>query len=316
MYLQPRCFYMKLNTIQLPESFLDESIQDGYTVSTEAKKLWAAELDILAKLDEVCENNGLKYFFFGGTLLGAVRHKGFIPWDDDIDVGMLREDYNKLMSIPDAFPYPYFLQNFDTDDGYYRMHAKIRNSETTAIVSDVPEEKDCCNQGVFVDIFPFDYIEENPIKRKVQLLPVRMLKRIIKIILQGKRTEVHSIKDFGKSIIFALYRKADIRRLLSKADKYSGKKKEGRYVTWVTTNALTPDIILENKMIPIEAIGETKKMPFNGFCFSGPNDPDYILRKHYGEDYMTPKIGTQFHTISLIDTEKAYTDYIERTASE
>ena len=156
--------------IDLPEGFLDEEERCGYLVSSKMKKLWAVELDLLAELDRVCKKHNLQYFADSGTLLGAVRHKGFIPWDDDIDVVMLREDYDYLIQkCAGEFKHPYFLQSAYTDDGYLRTHAQLRNSMTTMML---PNEamKVKFNQGVFLDVFPLDYLPENErdIKRKVK----------------------------------------------------------------------------------------------------------------------------------------------------
>ena len=81
-------------------------------------ELQQVEFDLLKEFIRVCEKHSLTYYLIGGSALGAVRHKGFIPWDDDIDVGMPREDYDKLMSLHDEFKHPYFLQNFRTDRKY------------------------------------------------------------------------------------------------------------------------------------------------------------------------------------------------------
>lgn len=140
----------------LPKSFLEEEERCGYTVTTYLKKIWAVSLDTLAKFDSVCKKHHLKYFLAYGSMLGAVRHKGFIPWDDDMDVLMLREDYDKLMSLGGEFQYPYFLQTPQTDPGYFFSYAKLRNSNTTCITAQFRYQR--INWGQNFDIFPLDNI--------------------------------------------------------------------------------------------------------------------------------------------------------------
>ena len=90
---------------------LEKEIRNGYEISADMKKVWAVEMELLKKLLEVCEKHHLRIWAEGGTLLGAVREKGFIPWDDDIDMAMPREDYDKLQTIAkDQFKAPFFFQ--------------------------------------------------------------------------------------------------------------------------------------------------------------------------------------------------------------
>ena len=122
--------------IKLPENFLDEEIRDDYVVSSQMKQVWAVELDLLNKILEVCKKYNIKIIASGGTLLGAVRHKGFIPWDDDIDLMMMRDQYDKLCDVAEKeFTYPYFFQTEYTDPGSMRGHAQLRNSQTTGILN-------------------------------------------------------------------------------------------------------------------------------------------------------------------------------------
>ena len=155
---------MRTETIQLPSSFFEPEVRCGYHVSAERKKIWAVELDLLAKFSEVCERNGLSYFLDGGTLLGAIRHKGFIPWDDDADVIMPRNDYTRLCQIAaDEFLHPYFFQNTYVEQDFYRGHGQLRNSNTTGCV-DVDEGKDI-NRGIAIDIFVLDNIPDSMLQR-------------------------------------------------------------------------------------------------------------------------------------------------------
>ena len=120
--------------LEIADSFYQEEERCGYVVSAHMKKVWAVELDLLYQLQQVCEKYGIKYYGSGGTILGAERHKGMIPWDDDIDIMMLRDQYDLLCAHADEFKEPYFLQTFDTDEGYFRGHAQLRNSNTTGVL--------------------------------------------------------------------------------------------------------------------------------------------------------------------------------------
>jgi len=152
---------IKLN-LQLPEGFFEEEVRCDHKVTKEMKEIWAVELDLLNELMRVCHKYDIKFFVDSGTVLGAVRHKGFIPWDDDIDVALLRDDYEKLCKVaPKEFTHPYFWQTEQTDPGVLRGHAQLRNSETTAILKVEYDSKLKFNQGVFLDVFPLDKIPED-----------------------------------------------------------------------------------------------------------------------------------------------------------
>lgn len=133
-------------------SFFKEEIRSDFLVDEKRKKIWAVELQILEKIDEVCKKHHITYYAYYGTLLGAVRHQGFVPWDDDIDIAMFRDDYEKFQKIAaEEFTEPYFFQTAYSD-GIIRFMAKIRDSRTTAIQYMAPS----INQGIFIDIFPLD----------------------------------------------------------------------------------------------------------------------------------------------------------------
>lgn len=126
------------------------------TVS-ELRQLQLIQLDLLLALDKVCRKHGIRYMMDGGTMLGAVRHKGFIPWDDDIDVAMLREDYERLKSLKDEFdPSFCFFQDHTTDPEYRWGYGKLRRTGTSYVR--VGQEHLKQRDGVFIDIFPFDDI--------------------------------------------------------------------------------------------------------------------------------------------------------------
>ena len=136
------------------ESYFNPETRCDFYVDTRRKQVWAVELDLLFEFDRVCKKHNLRYFLAYGTLLGAVRHKGFIPWDDDTDVLMPTEDYEKLWSFASDFKDPYFFQTPYSDPSYLYAHARLRNSRTTMI------QRPFCyndyNMGMFMDILPLD----------------------------------------------------------------------------------------------------------------------------------------------------------------
>lgn len=199
--------------IKLPEGFLDEEVRCGYLVTSEMKKVWAVMLDLLVEFDRVCQKHQLKYLASWGTMLGAVRHQGFIPWDDDLDVQMFREDYDKLLEIaPQEFKSPYFFQSKYTDPGMGYLCCKLRNSETTALS---PEEKYSVtdyNKGIFIDVFPVDRIPDDEEERKALFSSIKQKR--LSVIREGRKIGVfsESKKFLQRSIKRIMYQLLSRRR--------------------------------------------------------------------------------------------------------
>lgn len=133
-----------------------DDIRSGFLVTTDRKKIWNKEIELLVEIDRICKKHNIKYFALFGTMLGAVRHEGFIPWDDDIDVVMMRPDYMRFVQVAaQEIKAPYFLQNTYTDSRIMNW-SKIMDDSTSAI-----EDWDSdMHQGIFVDIFPLDAVPD------------------------------------------------------------------------------------------------------------------------------------------------------------
>lgn len=124
------------------------------------------QTEILLELDRICVKNKISYQLFAGTLLGAIRHKGFIPWDDDIDVCLLREDYERLIQCCKRdLDEKYFLQCLDTDESTTYQYAKIRKNGTVFVNS--VEQQDETHPGIYIDIFPLDNVKPHTLMGKL-----------------------------------------------------------------------------------------------------------------------------------------------------
>ena len=136
-------------------------------MSTNIKEIQQIQLSILKEIINVVEENHLTYFAVGGTALGAYRHEGFIPWDDDIDIAMPRVDYEKLLTLQSTFPEDLFIQTTETDPNYTMPFAKIRKDKTLYIESRWQDQE--IHHGIWVDIFPLDNYKEGDLEWEKQV---------------------------------------------------------------------------------------------------------------------------------------------------
>ena len=133
--------------------------------NAELKKLWTIELEILDLIDQICSKNDIHYSLYVGSLLGTVRHHGYIPWADDLDICMSRENYERFIKVWNNDEHPgYILQNKANTPSFTQSFTKIRKDHTTFLQFDW--EKGRYHTGIFVDVFPIDRIPAGSIKRK------------------------------------------------------------------------------------------------------------------------------------------------------
>ncbi|MBE6778486.1 MAG: LicD family protein [Ruminococcaceae bacterium] len=289
--------------MELTNAFFREEERCGYLVSAEMKKVWAIELDLLTRFQELCQQHNLRYFASGGTLIGAVRHGGFIPWDDDIDIMMLREDYDKLLQVaPGAWEAPYFFQTVETDKRYSRGHAQLRHSNTTAMLAH-EGKRFPFNQGIFIDIFPVDEVPDDP-----QALDAlrRRLNRYERLLNWGVRYPGNPRKNLLKTAVHGMISLIPYRWLCRRRDKIAARY-NGTGQSRVGPITFLPN---EDKLLfPLAGFAAVETVPFEQGEIAIPAGYDEILRTQYG-DYRKMAKADSYHSHITFDTERCYLDYI------
>lgn len=305
--------------IDLPEDFLLEEVRDGYFVSKEMKEIWAVQLDLLNEFMRVCDENQIEYYMDAGTILGAVRHKGYIPWDDDIDVMMMREEYDKLCSVAEKeFNHPFFFQTEYTDKGSLRGHAQLRNSETTGILKSEADYKFKFNQGIFLDIFPIDVVPNSEKKFEQQLRKVAMYRKkarqfaSVTCLYTGrhKKKYVYYVKKILHFLLTGPF------KYMEKYEKNYKKSEKwcSRYNSEKTEYVAKYFCIPMNKkrrVWPRKDFESKVYMPFEMLSVPVPIGYEDILERFYGnwKEYV---IGTSTHGGVIFDVNKSYLEYIKK----
>lgn len=267
----------------------------------ELERLKNIELNMLKSFVAICEKHGLRYYALGGTLLGAVRHNGFIPWDDDIDVGMPRKDYNEFLRVAQAeLPSGLFLQNGKTDPDFPLNFSKIRNSNTTFIESAMKNIN--INHGVYIDIFPLDGYK-NSVFRKIKR---KILGGKIGMVYgdRPKQTFTRKIKNVIINTFCKDYRSARDRldKMYAKYDFDKSKTTANYCGAWGN-----------KEIVPQSVFGKGTVLNFEDLKLSAPEKYGEYLTSLYG-DYMTPppvEKRVARHGTEVIDLDNSYLKHVK-----
>lgn len=290
--------------LSLPESFFNEETLCEYHVNATMKKVWAVQLDLLNKFVEVCDRHGIKYQVFAGTLLGLVRHQGFIPWDDDIDVALDRESFEKLVEIgPKVFSDPYFFQTALTDRETFLSEARLRNSRTTAYVKG--QSTVGSNNGIYIDIFVLDGVVKSPFLRCAQNLLKVLTRKILTSYYRGGGRKgildclfANAVMPMARKVKYETWYRIYHRVLAM----YTAHTNLIGLVTHSNSSmqkyALTKDEFLKYKI-----------MEFEGLKVRAPEGYEEVLKRIYG-DYMSfPPVsarGKWHGDVIMFDPEHSY----------
>lgn len=251
---------------------IDAVLSDG-----RLKRAQQIMLDMLKVIDTICTKHQLEYWLDAGTLLGAIRHQGFIPWDDDMDIAMPRESFEKFLKIaPAEFPQHMWLQTAQTDKGFYNLGTSLKVRDRASFYLETHEKGDePYVQGIFIDVFVYDKMSPQKLKRSFNKFLSRKLSRI----LCTKYTDVplsrhHRVYQkmgafFSKNLLDKMLNRI-IRRANQSNSPYIGRGYHCKRISFLDTSQIFP----------------LKRTRFETGEFNIPQHPEHILVQQYG-DYMT-----------------------------
>lgn len=303
---------VKLN-IDLPKDFLKEEERCGHIVTTQMKEAWAVMIDILVEFQRICKKHNLTYYAIAGTLLGTIRHGGFIPWDDDIDVVMPRKDFDRFCKIaPSEFKHPYFFQSPFTDFGIDPGFAKIRRSDTTCLFHRDNDLIINYNQGIFIDVFPLDNIPDNPIDKTNLLDQLRIVGSKCR-----RSTAFYESKSKIKTLLKIIFFKL---KKLFKAHWFEAKLSDYQHYEDLLKSFCDKDTkivgnfsagYVENWTWPRNLFESSKEVPFEFISIMIPSGYEKILDINFGNWKEFVK-GGSCHGELFFDAHKPYTEYLKK----
>ena len=312
--------------LEFQEGFFEPEIREGFFVDSTMKSVWAAELEVLQAIAEVCERHGLTWYAYAGTLLGAIRHEGFVPWDDDMDIIMKREDYRKLMKVlPQELPEGFVVRSPLTEAGYTQFHTCVVNNDSISIEPEYLRKFHNCPFSVGVDIYVLDCLPRNEEKRKMQKAMLTMTGRMTTIArcLKGEREAAESDKEKTREEFLD-----ELKYGMGQLEKFCKVKldispvKEERWDDLISEIlALANQIAMrydpedgdvfviygpwDRWQLKKEWFQEVYAATFENFMIAIPSGYEEFLRKHYG-NYQIRVKATATHEYPLYSKQLRY----------
>lgn len=269
---------------------------------TQLRRLQMVELDILKKFLQICEKYDLTYYMLGGTLLGAVRHQGFIPWDDDIDVGMPRPDYERFLAAATAeIASPYQLHTLQMRNSVYSYYyARLENTT-------IRLRRDASFQSViipaWIDVFPLDGVPNDGQQRKTWIKKATLYKKLFYAAQLPFFVSKNKSRSLPMKVFIQLFAELHLDRLINtswawkKLDRTLKKAKYDQSIDLINFCGYWG----LKEMFPKKVYGKGRLYPFEDLMLNGPEDFDFVLTQMYG-DYMTPpeNVDKNHHYIEFL----------------
>lgn len=277
--------------MNITEEYLQGEYRDGFYVSSMVKRSFASQMEVLEVIDRICKSCGIKYFADWGTMLGTVRHHGFVPWDDDIDICMLRDDYEHFMDVAkEILPKEFLLLNVQRTPEHNSLITRVVNSNSIRTGHDFLERYHGCPYVVGIDIFPLDYVPRDAEAREVQCMLVKLIHQtissldeehmddaeIVELIEQIQEVTGIILQDTGSSVVESLWKLLDGLCAMYKAEESDDVA-----------------IMLDYAMgwfqcVPKKYYEQVIEMPYEVTTMPVPVGYDALLRNKYGnyKDYQ------------------------------
>lgn len=286
--------------MQFTKEFFEDEVREGFYVSGMMKREWAAQLEVLEEVAKVCEKHNIRWFADGGTLLGAVRHNGYIPWDDDLDICMMRDDYIRFNQIAkQELPSNYHVINFRTEEAFWEMLTRVNNTKTFHMDEEHLQKYHGFPYVSGIDIFPLDYLSFNKEEEDLRMQMVEIVKCVINAIndenkdtkeiqqLLANVEELCGVRiDRNRSIKLQLYTLIENLFSLYRAEE---SKEVVLMPYWIENR---------NYKYPLEFFEQTIPLTFEGMDINAPAAYEGVLKIEYG-DYMKCIRGMGEHEYPL-----------------
>lgn len=292
--------------LEFSKDFFEREEREGFVIEPMMKNAWAANLEVLHKVDRICKEHDISYFADWGTLLGAVRHHGYIPWDDDIDICMLRNDYKRFCRVFGEYKDEVALLNTHTVEDWGQNADKVINIAAFTVNRAEIKAYHGFPFTAGVDVFVIDYVPRDKKVEKEWLTIMRAISLVIHIReemegLKSDSREFYQMKKDEENTIAKIKTMTGVKfaqfdptnqELLLLMEEVSGLygEEDADYLTQVACLGVGMDYHL-----PKDTYSSSTLIPFENMLIPVPRSYDLLLRKKYGNDYMTPRNRTSGH---------------------
>lgn len=266
--------------------------KEDFTQDT-LRRLQLTQLEILDEIVRICNEHHLRYYLAEGTLLGAARHQGFIPWDDDLDIAMPRADYDAFLELCKTELDPkFYVHSRETDKTYWLIFGKIRKSGT--VIDEYNIRNLSVPKGIYVDVFPLD--STNHERGWIKWLKTKIITKIYALICYKRGLDLPKTTSIKLMLLLTCF--MSIPFLSAVADRLARSENRKERLYYVNYDAGHPKYtILKSKY------DSATKLMFEGKEYMVPRDYDYVLRRIYGDYMQLPPVEkrVQQHKPEYID---------------